>query len=35
MTGRELHILLNELCSQQHELQWLEFKMNEARLTMI
>ena len=33
MTEQDLNILLNELCSQPHELQWLEFKMNKGSIT--
>ena len=33
MTEQELNILLDELCSQPHELQWLEFKMNKGSIT--
>lgn len=33
MLEQDLNILLNELCSQPHELQWLEFKMNKGSIT--
>jgi len=33
MTEQELNILLDELCGQPHELQWLEFKMNKGSIT--
>lgn len=33
MTEQELNILLDELCSHPHELQWLEFKMNKGSIT--
>jgi len=33
MTVSDLHILLNELCSQPREQQWLEFKLNKGSIT--
>ena len=33
MTEQDLNILLDELCSQPQELQWLEFKLNKGSIT--
>ncbi|TAF78110.1 MAG: transcriptional regulator [Bacteroidetes bacterium] len=33
MTDSDLHILLNDLCSQPREQQWLEFKLNKGSIT--
>lgn len=33
MTESDLHILLNDLCSQPREQQWLEFKLNKGSIT--
>jgi ATP-dependent DNA helicase RecG len=33
MTKSDLHILLNDLCSQPREQQWLEFKLNKGSIT--
>jgi ATP-dependent DNA helicase RecG len=33
MIDSDLHILLNELCSQPREQQWLEFKLNKGSIT--
>lgn len=33
MTDSDLHILLNELCSQPREQPWLEFKLNKGSIT--
>lgn len=32
MTEHDLHILLEELCSQPQEQQWLEFKLNKGSI---
>jgi ATP-dependent DNA helicase RecG len=33
MTDSDLHILLNDLCNQPREQQWLEFKLNKGSIT--
>ena len=33
MINSDLHILLNDLCSQPREQQWLEFKLNKGSIT--
>ncbi len=33
MTEQDLNTLLNELCSQPQELQWIEFKMNKGSIS--
>lgn len=33
MIDSDLHILLNDLCSQPREQQWLEFKLNKGSIT--
>lgn len=33
MTESELHVLLNHLCNQPKEQQWLEFKLNKGSIT--
>jgi ATP-dependent DNA helicase RecG len=33
MTEQDLHKLLEELCSQPHEQQWLEFKLNKSNIS--
>ncbi|MDP3927495.1 MAG: putative DNA binding domain-containing protein [Bacteroidota bacterium] len=33
MTNSDLHILLNELCCQPREQQWLEFKLNKGSIS--
>lgn len=33
MNTKELNILLEQLCKQPHEQQWLEFKLNKGSIT--